>query len=475
MSSSPLSGCSAASLPPLAAISIENPAIREGFEQALPIIMPFLNPATIGTLAKTCRGLSQRLASDIYWQFFTERVIEIMPPSIVAASADAPSTSFQQIAISCLQKFNDLMAKVMTIKPEFQGLTSERVEMLLKARAMCLVAERLAPPPSFLGNNTEEALLQSAQRFKDWLKTPAALALTTLELPRLQLDSLPGEIGQLSNLEDLYLHGNKLTALPPEIGQLSSIKGLYLMDNQLTALPPEIGQLSSLRLLSLTNNQLTKLPPEIGQLLNLVALYLGNNQLTTLPKEIRQLSSLKYLYLNDNQLTALPPEIGKLSSLSGLYLNNNQLTALPPEIGQLLNLEDLDLTSNQLTTLPVEIITLSNLRVLRLEGNKLSMDALPPLVAAWMREKGFTLGEQQPRPVLAATGDRREKGFTLKRQRTLPVLAAAAAGAGREKRVILKRQRTLPVSAAAAAGAGALPPVEQGRHTEQKNDSQNDR
>jgi hypothetical protein len=52
------------------------------------------------------------------------------------------------------------------------------------------------------------------------------------------------------------------------------------------------------------------------------------------------------------------------------------------------------------------------------------MDTLPHSVAAWMREKGFTLGEQQPRPVLAATG------------------------------------------------AGALPPVEQGHHTEQKNDSQ---
>jgi hypothetical protein len=32
------------------------------------------------------------------------------------------------------------------------------------------------------------------------------------------------------------------------------------------------------------------------------------------------------------------------------------------------------------------------------------MDTLPPSVADWMRENGFTLGEQQPLPVLAAAG-----------------------------------------------------------------------
>ncbi len=34
---------------------------------------------------------------------------------------------------------------------------------------------------------------------------------------------------------------NQLTALPPEIGQLTNLQTLYLGDNQLTTLPPEIG------------------------------------------------------------------------------------------------------------------------------------------------------------------------------------------------------------------------------------------
>ena len=60
----------------------------------------------------------------------------------------------------------------------------------------------------------------------------------------------------------LHLSGEGLTVLPPEIGQLSQLDLLYLHVNQLTALPPEIGQLSQLTALWLSSNQLSALPPK---------------------------------------------------------------------------------------------------------------------------------------------------------------------------------------------------------------------
>jgi len=39
---------------------------------------------------------------------------------------------------------------------------------------------------------------------------------------------IPKEIGQLENLEKLYLHGNWLTKLPKELGQLKKLKELHL-------------------------------------------------------------------------------------------------------------------------------------------------------------------------------------------------------------------------------------------------------
>ena len=322
------------SSPPLANIlpeKVTKRTIGAGLEQGLPTIISFLNPAAIGALAKTCRGLSQRLASDIDWQA-TRRVLQIVPPSIFE-SARASSTSFLQIAPRCLRKF------------------------------------------------AEEKLLQSAQRFNNWLKLPAALTLTELDFTNLKLGSLPPEIGLLSRLDNLILPGNQLDSLPDEIGEIPRLRILDLANNHLSRLPPEIGQLSRLKVLNLDNNQLSSLPPEIRKLSHLIVLILGNNKFTTLPPEIRKLSHLAFLCLDNNKFTTLLPWIGRLPRLVALSLRNNQLT-----------------------TLPLILRQCSKLIALHLDNNQLSMATLRPSVAAWMRKKRFTLGEQQPRPVLAEAG-----------------------------------------------------------------------
>ena len=61
-------------------------------------------------------------------------------------------------------------------------------------------------------------------------------------------------------------------AITPEIGNLTNLTNLYLSGNYLTSIPPEIGNLTNLTNLSLDGNQLTSLPPEIGNLTNLTNL-----------------------------------------------------------------------------------------------------------------------------------------------------------------------------------------------------------
>ena len=146
-----------------------------------------------------------------------------------------------------------------------------------------------------------------------------------------------GAVSQLS------LTLNQLTGpIPAELGNLSDLEVLYLPGNQLTGpIPPELGNLSDLRELELSWNQLTgPIPAELGNLSNLLELHFYLNHLTgPIPTELGNLSDLETLALSgngnpwspSNQFSGLiPAELGNLTALRVLDLSGNQLSNLVP-------------------------------------------------------------------------------------------------------------------------------------------------
>ena len=126
---------------------------------------------------------------------------------------------------------------------------------------------------------------------------------------------LPEWYGVVTNgngrVTSLALSQNGLSGrIPPELGQLSQLQGLYLGGNELGGpIPPELGQLANLRELLLERNDLSgAIPRELGSLARLQGLYLGRNRLSgTLPLELGGLTSLKWLSLRGNRLSGTIP------------------------------------------------------------------------------------------------------------------------------------------------------------------------
>lgn len=183
--------------------------------------------------------------------------------------------------------------------------------------------------------------------------------LTNLEFLRIHGTNIDGRFSSnfknLIYLETLDLYGNRMTGeIPPIVfSSLTRLKTLDLGKNRFSgSLSSQLGQLSALTTLSLQENNLAgSIPFEIGEMTNLRTLNLDSNGFTSLPRNLGFLTSLRLLSIRNNGLTGtIPGELGFLTELSGLYLDHNSLRwTIPPQLGQLTNLvEGLGLSNNLL-------------------------------------------------------------------------------------------------------------------------------
>lgn len=103
---------------------------------------------------------------------------------------------------------------------------------------------------------------------------------------RLKSDSIPDEIFNLVNLQELTLNGNRLLKVNRRISELQYLVYLDLSRNRLVDLPEEICDLEFLRALIINRNLIYKLPENMGKLKNLMLIDAWGNQFYQLPQSI---------------------------------------------------------------------------------------------------------------------------------------------------------------------------------------------
>jgi Leucine-rich repeat (LRR) protein len=177
-------------------------------------------------------------------------------------------------------------------------------------------------------------------------------SLKKLSLSGSDLYTLPDELANLTQLEELTLLNTKFIELPPVVTRLHSLKRFEIYGYTPYTLPIELANLAQLEVLALAYNKLSELPRVVTQMRSLKILSLGCNELRTLPDELANLTQLELLHVTDNQLTELPPVVTRMRSLKQLLLMGCKLRTLPDEFANLTQLEVLDVTDNKFTELP---------------------------------------------------------------------------------------------------------------------------
>ncbi|OQR98592.1 hypothetical protein ACHHYP_08392 [Achlya hypogyna] len=243
---------------------------------------------------------------------------------------------------------------------------------------------------------------------------PELFTITTLTFLDVSNNALrgafPPQLGQLVQLKELILSGNKLTSLPDSLGQLVSLEALRVEDNLLATLPSTIGTLQKLHVLMAQSNQLEAIPEGLGRLRAISSLDLSKNKLSSLDGCLKHTALLKFLDLRQNHLVKFPElpinECGldqlflgfnQLETLDEtslvraqhhltvLDLRDNKLTAVPDAIAQLYRLKTLDLSNNDLSDLPPGLGYLKGLNHILVDGNSMRYWHLLAVALAIMR------------------------------------------------------------------------------------------
>lgn len=215
-------------------------------------------------------------------------------------------------------------------------------------------------------------------------------ALTTLDLTGIGAEmgawtgELPATIGNLTNLEYLYLSENRFGIVNMGIiGSFTKLKGLSL--TPLGPIPPQFANLANLETLYLGADEAmgsgmqSALPVFLTTLSKLKELYLIQQVSGALPAEIGNLSNLEVLVLDRNfsMNAQLPTQIGNLSKLKRLkitYLNSvSDLGPIPFDLENFPDLEELEVVESPYSgTLPANLWNLTKLQKLVLGGMNMS-------------------------------------------------------------------------------------------------------
>ncbi|MFO7867963.1 MAG: C10 family peptidase [Bacteroidales bacterium] len=305
-----------------------------------------------------------------------------------------PYITNEQDSLALIQIYTELQQTWDTTKPviNWPGVTvmNKRVINL----SLRTVSGEISPE---IGNLTH---LQSLSIHGDIQGTIPNEISNLVNLQKLSLSSspatyspIPEDIGNITNLKTLYATHVFSGPLPASFKQLTKLTYLYLSNNNISgSLPDEISNFVHLEECILNNNDFNgTLPDSIGNLEQLVNFDIHNNNFSgNIPASIGNLKHITNLDISHNTLEGpLPETFGNMESLQFLKAQHNNITALPTSFGRLSTLHTLDISYNNIAQIPDSIEYIHSLLTVNLAHNNIS--SLPENFGSWPRLRNLNM------------------------------------------------------------------------------------
>ena len=109
----------------------------------------------------------------------------------------------------------------------------------------------------------------------------------------------------------VFSFDEELTTIPNEIIELD-LNELRVGGQSIETIPPNIGEMTNLKVLDLSGNLFKSIPSEIGNCVNMLRLNLSRNDIYSLPESIKNLKKLKVLNLKKTKFSV--EDISKIQS-----------------------------------------------------------------------------------------------------------------------------------------------------------------
>ncbi|KAI7853829.1 hypothetical protein BDC45DRAFT_510227 [Circinella umbellata] len=160
--------------------------------------------------------------------------------------------------------------------------------------------------------------------------------LEVLILSQNRLECIPTDMSNnLPHLKTLRVAANRIKRIDTNVGLWTKMQHLQLGSvfggNLLTSIPDQIADMRQLEELDLSHNQLRNLPINM-HIPTLLHLNVSDNQLSTIPKSIAACSKLRTLNVSKNHLATLPADLVQLTQLELFDLSENLLCIMPADI-----------------------------------------------------------------------------------------------------------------------------------------------